>query len=250
MKNILNLIFLLLSLQLINSQDRNIEAPISLNLGANFIDSSGDQNAFNIISSFEEKIASGLPIELGISYEISKKIGIFANLSLNTFQEGKDLDGIILNEDLNYWSVDMGMRYYFYVLPFSRDSYIEFYGHGGLGVFNINETSFTGNTGLGARYWINPTFGIYANGSGKFAFDNKIIQSNHFQYSLGIVVRLNAGKYCKCFKKKKDSYQFLNFSLIFSFSIKTSVGITFKNDECCSIPYSIFSTISSIDSFS
>ena len=193
------LILFLFIFQFYFSQNRNISAPFSINIGANVIDSSGEQNPTNLLSSFDEKIAYGLPFEVGLSYEISDKIGVFSNLSLNTFQEGKNLDGIFLSEELSYWSLDLGARYYFYVLPFSRDSYIEFYGHGGLGVFNIQNISLTGNAGVGARYWINPAIGIYANSAGKFAFDNKFIQSNHYQYALGLIIRFNGNRYCNCF---------------------------------------------------
>lgn len=171
------------------AQTRDIEKPFAINLGVNFIDTSGNQNPFFIFGS-NNKTAFKNPFELGLSYELSNAIGIYANLSLNKLSD-VIVDGNTDIEDLNYTAIDIGARYYFYYWDFSRESTLEFYFHGGMGLFNIDATSLSVNLGAGIRYWFDSSFGLYIEPTAKFALDNKTVQSNHFQYSVGLLYRFN-----------------------------------------------------------
>ncbi len=167
----------------VNAQDRNIEDPFSISLGINAIDSSGKQNPFNFLSNTDE-LAFSTPFELGANYDISNAIDVYTKLSLNKFDD-INVDGSVLENDISFFAIDLGVDYYFYTTSYNQD----FYAIGGLGYVSLEDTYFTGNIGVGTKYWFNDAVGVYLNVMGKFALENKAINSNFFQYSIGLTYK-------------------------------------------------------------
>ena len=170
----------------------------SVSAGLNVIDSSGERNPSNLLLDLTEKIALGKPFEVAVNYHITKRVegwgrkyytkfDVYAKLTTNQFLKGQVIDGILLEEPIDFRSFDIGVNYYFLEIA----DVVQFFATLGGGVFTINTTSTTANGGVGVRYWLNDLFGFYTSALGKFVLgNNEPIQSNHYQYSLGVVFRL------------------------------------------------------------
>lgn len=68
------------------------------------------------------------------------------------------------------------------------------------------------------------------------------------QYEYNVIIRPLYN--CIPQQKLRLNYQSLSSRLSRSFSSNSSCGITFKNEGCCSMAYSIFSTMSAMVSLS
>lgn len=172
----------------INAQNDSNLAALSISLGTNFIDNTGSQNPVNFLSDFDN-MAFSRPIEVYVGYELNNKIELFLGTSLNRFKSGQNVDGIFITENVDYSAVDAGVRYFPRNFKIGRDSSIKPYAHLGIGTHNLIVNQPTVNSGIGMQYFINPMVGIYANGNAKFSLDQEFFQSNHFQYSIGIIFK-------------------------------------------------------------
>lgn len=86
-----------------------------------------------------------------------------------------------------YYSLDASVKYY--LNEWMPTENFEFFGSGGLGVFNIDKTTVSVNAGGGVLFWFNDKFGIRLRSMAKFAFDAKenLNTNNHFQHNLELV---------------------------------------------------------------
>ena len=185
LKNILIVLAFIFSITSI-AQERYIRNPLSVSLGVNGIDSSGKQNPYNFIFNPDDLSFSN-PIEIGANYDISSAFDIYTKISLNKFESNKNIDGALISESVSFIAIDLGADYYFYTTNYNQD----FYVIGGVGMSSLEKTFLTGNFGGGTKYWFNDDWGIYLNAVAKFAFGNDVVNSNYFQYSLGLTYKLS-----------------------------------------------------------
>ena len=90
-------------------------------------------------------------------------------------------------QESTYYSLDASVKYYLNEWIPVED--LEFFASGGLGVFNIDQTTVSANAGGGVLYWLNDKFGIRLRSMAKFAFNaqENLNTNNHFQHNLELV---------------------------------------------------------------
>ena len=164
-----------------------------LSVGVNTINSLGTKNPFEDPSDW----AFRFPLMASIEGKFFDLFSLEVDLSLNGFEENERLDAAgPPSEDFTYLGIDTALKYYFGEYIFPRAEWIDFYAKAGLGFFIIDDANIAFNFGGGALFWLNRahTFGLRAQGVGKFAFDHSdrgsVYPNNHFQYSLQAVFKL------------------------------------------------------------
>ena len=165
-----------------------------LKLGANLVDSSGDNNPTSMFSEFEQMAFSdNYYIEL--EYRFSKWLSLSAGLSNNKWKANKgNIDGTIIDTDIKYSAVDFDLKYYYdeFFDWFDRNDWIELYLHGGVGVLvQAKKSGTTMNFGPGANFWFSDQFGLNLNSTAKWVldYDEDTHNSNHFQLSASLMYR-------------------------------------------------------------
>lgn len=156
----------------------------TVKLGLNMVESTGQGAPFKGFSTN----AKTSPFALGIEYSFNEDLAVSLFQSTNKWEANKDLlDGRYPTEDVSYFSIDAGLKFYFdqYIV---EQNWLDLYLEGGLGLVSVEETGISGNLGLGGIIWISETFGVNAQGIGKFA-GKENSPTNHFQYFAGIVFK-------------------------------------------------------------
>jgi hypothetical protein len=164
-----------------------------VSLGVNAINSLGTKSPFSDPGDWAFKF----PITAAIETRWSELFAVEVALSLNGFDANSPIDAVgPSDEDIPYISVDSALKYYFghHILP--RAEWIDFYANAGFGLFILDDANLSFNFGGGVLFWLNRdhTFGLRAQGIGKFAFNHSdtgvVYPNNHFQYSLQAVIKL------------------------------------------------------------
>lgn len=132
------------------------------------------------------------PFSISAEYVLDYRFSIDFSLNFNGFDKGDRMDTTIADDDYNYFSFDPSVKYYFGDLIFSPRSPFHLYGTAGLGFFTIDEGNVSFNVGGGLMVWLNSndSIGLKVQTLAKFAFDNKLYESNHFQHHLQLVFQL------------------------------------------------------------
>ena len=84
--------------------------------------------------------AINVPISLAVEIGWTSGLSIEQAFTLNSFQEGDEIDNTVLQEDFTYFSFDTHAKYYFGKHIFPTTDWIDFYGNAGVGFFNIDES--------------------------------------------------------------------------------------------------------------
>ena len=159
-------------------------------VGLNAINSQGTQSPVGKMGDW----AINIPISLGVEVAWASGLSIEQAFTLNSFAEGEKIDGVVLQEDLSYYSFDTHAKYYFGRKLFPSVDWLDFYGNAGVGFFNIDETNVSVNLGGGVLVWFNrrQTIGIRAQVIGKFALDHKDsgLDNNHYQTHIQAIFAL------------------------------------------------------------
>ncbi|WP_299361346.1 hypothetical protein [Winogradskyella sp.] len=159
-------------------------------VGLNAINSQGTQSPAGGITDW----AINIPISLAVEVGWTSGLSIEQAFTINSFAEGDDIDGRVLQEDYTYFSFDTHAKYYFGKHIFPSAEWIDFYGNAGVGFFNIDETNISLNLGGGVLFWLNrrQTIGIRAQVIGKFALDHSDsgIDNNHYQTHIQAIFAL------------------------------------------------------------
>ncbi len=183
---ITSILFLMVSTA--KGQDQFSSENFSLSIGLNAIDNTGNQNPLSLFTE-SEHIAFSRPIEVFLNYQYNYRFEFYLGATFNKFNKDQIVDGTPIADNLNYRSIDAGARYFFYTTKTGKNGELKPYAHAGLGIHDIVGNQFMINTGLGLQYHISPSVGIYANSVAKFSFDNALARSNHFQYSIGVILK-------------------------------------------------------------
>ena len=170
-------------------------------VGYNFVDDSGTRGAepFNIGDNwnavvYPNRFNAGYTLESGFTFQ-----GVF---SLNTYKEGKIIDGTEIMEDQNYFAID-GLISYEMNKFFAQRGWFDPYLAIGGGMSSINENEIiTFNAGGGVNFWLGDNFAINLNTLGKWGLGDDSGR-NHIQHGIGVVFRPEV------FKKKPQALGFL-----------------------------------------
>ena len=163
-------------------------------LGFNMVDNRGSDKLFSGLSYPDENAFSRLPLSAAIERRMSKWIGLEAMASVNSWdaQTGV-IDGQNLTSKEGYYALDLSAKIYLdEVFKFTSEiEWLDFYALGGVGYFTINNGSFTTNYGMGSSIWFSKRVGLDFNVFLKNAPNSNQFETNHFLYSMGLVVKLN-----------------------------------------------------------
>jgi len=166
-----------------------------LKLGANLVDSTGNDDLFTAFSDFDQMAFSNNYI-IELEYRFSKWFSLSAGLSNNKWKANKgNIDGIIVNTDTKYSAVDLDLKFYYDEAFdwFDRNDWIELYLHGGVGfLVQANKSGTALSLGPGANFWFTDQFGLNLNSTAKWVMDyddKEKFNSNHFQFSASLMYR-------------------------------------------------------------
>lgn len=166
----------------------------SVKLGLNLINSIGEHDPFAFLNDFDEMAFNNNP-NAELEYRFSRAFSLGLMVSINTWKANKgNIDGVIVDEDTNYFAADLDLKYYFSqeFKWFKRHKWLELYLHAGPGFVSKKDYSdISLNFGPGANFWFTDNFGLNISGTGKWLSDhgNAKHNTNHFQYSTALVYR-------------------------------------------------------------
>jgi len=170
---------------------------ISIEFGLNWVDSSGNQDPLTIFKDYSV-IAFNLPIKIELDYFVSDSFELYLAGTTNKFLENQRIDNRGLDRSYTYLSVDFGAKYtVFEIDVFTRS--ISGFAHAGAGVFRVESLGASANVGLGGVLQLSENIDFVISSVAKFAIDHEYINSNHFQYSIGLKYRFSVrGSNCYC----------------------------------------------------
>ena len=142
---------------------------------------------FNGITNAKDHWNVFLPT-INASRHIMDRFSVDASLSINKISKVGDFEV----DDLSYLGVDVVGQYAF------RDSSKKLipFALAGVGYTWVDSKGWgTINVGLGSNYWFNEKLGAKVNAVYKHSGEDKTIKLlSHFQYSLGVVFKLNGSR--------------------------------------------------------
>jgi hypothetical protein len=127
------------------------------------------------------------PSRIALSRRTGKNLSFQVQGAYSVYSEGKIVDGSVLDNNRNYWSMDVNAVFHLNnFLGWGRffDPYLGI----GTGFTRANKKSQgTLNTVAGAHFWISDRCAILLNSTGKFSM--AIQGNNHLVHSAGLVYR-------------------------------------------------------------
>ena len=170
----------------------------NLKLGINVVDNRGAGDLFAGLGRLDQNAFSDLPLTFGLENRLSRKFGIEAIFTLNSWDSSTSvIDGFNLTGTEGYYALDVnGKLYVNELFNFSSDfDWLDMYANAGLGRFTINDGTFTLNYGGGASIWISENFALDFNAIIKNALsDDNLFETSHFVYSFGAIIKLSRNK--------------------------------------------------------
>ena len=127
------------------------------------------------------------PSRISLSRKTSRNLSFNLLGAYSVYQEGKIVDGQLLTNNTNYWSVDINTNFHFNnFLGWGRffDPYL---GLGGGYTRASKRSQLTLNTWAGANFWLNDQFAVQLSTMGKFSMAQE--GNNHLVHSAGLVYR-------------------------------------------------------------
>ncbi|RNC88673.1 MAG: OmpA family protein [Allomuricauda sp.] len=162
-------------------------------VGTNIVDDSGDEfgNLFDVqdgwnMVPFPSRVSIGRYFENGLGLEL---IG-----SYNQYKEGKTIDGLVNQENIDYYAADFRVSYDLNQI-LGETGFFDPYVGIGAGYTNANNQGRgTYNATVGFRTWFSDHWGLDINSSGKWAMKVENGISNHIQHALGVAYRFDVEK--------------------------------------------------------
>lgn len=175
----------------LTAKDSVAESYWLVGLGWNVVDDAGllFNQAFNANTNWNYVV---FPSRLSVGRYFDNGFGLELIGSYNKYKEGNLVDGQILTDDIDYFSVDLRASYDLNYL-FGETGFFDPYVGVGLGYAdanNLGRTNFLST--IGFRLWFNEDLGLDINTNGHFALKEEA--SNHYQHALGLVYRFGSEK--------------------------------------------------------
>jgi outer membrane protein OmpA-like peptidoglycan-associated protein len=175
----------------LSPKDSLVQSSWMVGVGWNFIDDSGD--AFNDFTTIRDQWNGvAFPSRINIGKYFKNGLGIEAIASYNRYKEGNIIDGVILPEFKDYFSIDSRLSYDLNKLV-GHTAWFDPYVGVGIGYADANDVPRgTYNAVIGFRTWFSDRWGLDLSSSGKWSFGNEA--SNHIQHAVGVVYQFNIEK--------------------------------------------------------
>ncbi len=175
----------------LSPKDSLVQSSWMVGVGWNFIDDSGD--AFNDFTTIKDQWNGvAFPSRINIGKYFKNGLGIEAIASYNRYKEGNIIDGVILPEFKDYFSIDSRLSYDLNKLV-GHTAWFDPYVGVGIGYADANDVPRgTYNAIIGFRTWFSDRWGLDFSSSGKWSFGNEA--SNHIQHAVGVVYQFNIEK--------------------------------------------------------
>jgi hypothetical protein len=176
----------------INAQTNSIhENPWVLGLGINVVYNPG--TLFNGMLDIKNNYNYSYPIRISLEKRFMKNYGFEVAGNFNTFLKGKTIDGIKIEDDVSFFSIDGTFKYY--ITNIYQNVYRAIYeGYIATGVGNnFYDKSYggmTANLGGGINLYISENFRFNGQAMAKISIDNNPKRTNYIHYNIGFIIRL------------------------------------------------------------
>lgn len=183
------------------AQDQNLEMTEKdsivqsywlVSLGTNAVDDSGHE--FNRLFDFEDAWnIVPYPSRVSIGRYFKNGIGLEAIGSYNQYKEGKIVDKVVMQEDVDYYGFDFRVSYDLNMILGETGFFDPYVGIGAGYTDANNQGRGTYNAVLGFRTWFSDHWGMDFNSTGKWAMDTENA-TNHIQHAVGVAYRFEVEK--------------------------------------------------------
>ena len=169
-----------------------------IGLGLNIVDDSGTR-ANETVNAKPNWNFGGVPVTFSLEYFLTNKISVSSKLSVNKYNEGKTINGAIIEgSDANFFAADFYGKYSFLELLNSKrfEPYLDLgFGFTNIGSYTVEpsveipaSSSINLNTGVGLNFWISEVWAINTNAVAKFGVGND--PNNYWHLGLGMIYSL------------------------------------------------------------
>ncbi|MDA9056343.1 hypothetical protein N9K49_00655 [Flavobacteriaceae bacterium] len=170
---------------------------LSIEYGLNWVDSSGNQDPLTIFKDYSN-IAFNLPFKLEVNYLLNNTFELYLSGSSNKFLSNQVIDDLNSGVSYSYFSIDLGVKHAVFDVDVFTTSLVGF-AKVGLGMFKVESLSPSANIGAGGVIRITENTDFVISSVAKFALKNEYLNSNHFQYFVGLKYRFRSkGGNCFC----------------------------------------------------
>ena len=184
MKKVFLFLFLFSINTLYSQKKSNFLNNLSIELGLNWIDNSGQRDPLYLFEDYENS-SFNFPFKLELNYSLGKSIVLFTTATTNEFSTGQIIDSRTSSRlsSYTYLSIDFGLKH---VVLLSKN--LSAFSQVGLGLFHVETLGKSANIGAGFSISITELIGVVFTSNSKFKIDSAedFGLSNHFQYSIGI----------------------------------------------------------------
>ncbi len=177
----------------ITAKDSIVLSSWIIGLGINAVDDSGNvfDGLFNI---GDEWNMLPYPSRISVGRYFKNGLGLEAIGTLNSYQEGKIIDGVVNPEDKTYYGIDARITYDLNKIV-GETGWFDPYVGIGAGYTEANDIGRgTYNAVVGFRTWFSDRWGLDFNSTGKWAMSQADGASNHIQHAAGVVYQFGIEK--------------------------------------------------------
>lgn len=177
----------------ITAKDSIVQSSWIFGVGLNAVDDSG--NVFDELLNFtDEWNLVPYPSRVSIGRYFKSGLGLEAIGTYNQYKEGKNVDGEILTENINYYGIDGRITYDLNKIIGETGWFDPYVGIGAGYTDANNRGRGTYNAIVGFRTWFSDRWGLDLNATGKWAMSESEGVSNHLQYAAGAVYQFGIEK--------------------------------------------------------
>lgn len=176
----------------LTKRDSIVHSYWMVSLGTNAVDDSGDEfrEIFDVRSAWN---IAPYPSRLSVGRYFKNGVGLEAIGSYNKYREGKEVDELILTEDIDYWGLDLRISYDLNMI-LGHTGFFDPYVGIGVGYTDANDQGRgTYNGILGFRTWFSDHWGLDFSSTGKWAMNTQNV-TNHIQHAVAVAYRFNMEK--------------------------------------------------------
>ncbi len=189
------LFVLLISKSAIAQTYQNQDNPWIIGFGINVVYDSGD--IIGGLFDIKDNYNYNSPFRFSIEKRFEDDFGFEVSANFNKFLEGKTINSVELEEDIDFLAIDGMFKYYItntYLNKY-RAIYEGYLTIGGGSSFYDGSGAATANLGAGINFFISESVRLNAQALGKISVDNSPQGSNYIHYNLGLIIRLQDSQF-------------------------------------------------------
>ncbi len=177
----------------LTKKDSIVQSAWIFGLGFNAVDDAGSE--FKNVTNFSDNWnAVPHPSRISIGRYFKNGLGLEIIGTYNQYKEGKIVDGIINQENIDYFAADFRASYDLNKI-LGETGFFDPYVGVGAGYSDANNKGRgTYNATVGFRTWFSDKFGLDFNSTGKWAMQSGNGVTNHIQHAAGAVYRFDIEK--------------------------------------------------------